>query len=265
MSLIPSMLNFKKLVMSIHDPVPHSGEKNTTESMLRSFYFQFPVSKSYLFYSQFAKEQFEQHYKKVTAHKGVIHMKPFTYFNRIADAGKRAPGHILFFGRLSQYKGVDVLLQAMPSVIEEFREEVLVVAGRSISGFELDKNIVQKYSQNITLLNRYICNEELIQLITEAKFIVCPYLDATQSGVLMTAFALNTPVVATSVGAFPEYIREGVTGLLVPPGDHTRLAEKIKQALKNDFYQDMRSNIMRMNMDNQWLVNKDIFLQAYAR
>ncbi len=263
-SLLPSVLFSRKLVVSIHDPLPHSGEKNRAEGWLRSLYLKLPVAKSYLFYSQFAKGQFEKHFIKAKSPKGVIQMKPYTYFNRLASAERPEGKHILFFGRLSRYKGIDVLMQAMPDVFAEFPGETLVIAGRSMAGFEMTQEVVQAYGSNIRLLNRYISNDELVQLILDAKFIVCPYLDATQSGVLMTAFALNTPVIATNVGAFPEYIKEGETGLLTTVGNPVQLAQTIKKALQGDAYKRMKNRIVAMNSRNQWFDNKEVLLASYA-
>jgi glycosyltransferase involved in cell wall biosynthesis len=49
--------------------------------------------------------------------------------------------------------------------------------------------------------------------------------------VILTAFAFGRPVVASSVGGLPEYVDNGQTGLLVPPGDPDALAEAIVQVL----------------------------------
>jgi glycosyltransferase involved in cell wall biosynthesis len=112
--------------------------------------------------------------------------------------------------------------------------------------------------------NRYITNEELVDLISQAKFIVCPYKDATQSGVLMTAFALRTPVIASAIGAFPEYIDDNKTGMLVPVNDAEKLAEKMLAALEDNFYEVMEAAIVENERNHSWsLANKTTLLQAY--
>ncbi len=52
--------------------------------------------------------------------------------------------HILFFGRLSPYKGIDDLLQAMPDVFNEFPDEKLIIAGKGYPGFEIDEAAIEK-------------------------------------------------------------------------------------------------------------------------
>ena len=61
--------------------------------------------------------------------------------------------------------------------------------------------------------------------------IICPYRDATQSGVVLTAFAFGVPVVASAVGGLVEYVEHGRTGLVVPPGDVPALADAVGQLL----------------------------------
>ncbi|HEX6427231.1 MAG TPA: glycosyltransferase, partial [Niastella sp.] len=114
------------------------------------------------------------------------------------------------------------------------------------------------------LIDKHIPNDELATLIQQAKFIVCPYKDATQSGVLMTAFGLNTPVIATDVGSFPEFIKDNVNGLLVPPGDPEKLADGMRFALRNDHYKTLAQNINNDRVEDLWSRNTEILLHAYA-
>jgi glycosyltransferase involved in cell wall biosynthesis len=172
--------------------------------------------------------------------------------------------NILFFGRLSPYKGIDDLLKAMPEVFREFPDEQLIIAGKRYYGFDIDDDMLNKYKGNITLIEKHIPNDELAALIKQAKFIVCPYKDATQSGVLMTAFGLNTPVIATNVGSFPEFIKHNVNGLLVPPNDPEKLAEGIRFALRHEHYKTLAQNISKLTEDDMWNRNTEILLHAYA-
>jgi glycosyltransferase involved in cell wall biosynthesis len=256
---------FKNVCITIHDPVPHTGEDSWKVTLPRTFMFGLPVKKKYLFYSEFAKKQFETHYKNQKQHKMVLQMSPYGYLRKLVKQEKAVQQkHILFFGRLSPYKGIDDLLNAMPAVFKEFPNEQLVIAGKAVHGFDIDDEIVNRYRNNITILDKHVPNDELAGLIQEAKFIVCPYKDATQSGVLMTAFGLNTPVIASNVGSFPEFIRENVNGLLVPPSDPEKLAEGICFALRNDRYKIWAQNINGTQVEDMWNRNTEILLHAYA-
>ena len=96
----------------------------------------------------------------------------------------------------------------------------------------------------IPFLFIFIELNELADLIRGALFTVCPYTDATQSGVVYSSFALNTPVIATNVGGLSEMIDDGKTGIIVPPKDVDVLANAIQSYLDNPvFLQQMSENI----------------------
>ena len=263
LGLVPFLFSRKKIFITIHDVIPHSSKRDWKISLPRLLYLKIPYSKSYFFYSKFSKIQFEELYKKVKYRKYLLKMYPYSYYRGYIKKGIFQKKHILLFGSLSAYKGIDILLCAMPSVFEEFPNEFLVIAGHSKDDSIFNKEILEKFKNQITVLNRYIPNEELVTLIQESKFVICPYLDATQSGVLMTSYAINTPVIATNIGAFPEYIEQNVTGMLVPVNDPVKLADAIKLALQNNFYETMEESISNKNKKNMWTNNKDIILNAY--
>ena len=116
----------------------------------------------------------------------------------------------------------------------------LVIAGRGNFDFDIESYVAQG---NITLINRFVTDGELRTLLQQSLFAVCPYVDATQSGVIMSAFALSTPVLATNVGALPEMLTHGRHGLLVPPRDATALAEAVRQMLDADVLRRMEQAI----------------------
>lgn len=263
LGLIPFLFSRKKFFFTMHDPIPHTGEKNWKISFPRFLFLKLPYPRSYFFYSEFARIQFEQYYKKDKHPKFVMRMYPYTFYKKYAKEEILNKKHILFFGSVSPYKGIETLLQAMPLVFKEFPNETLIIAGCIKDGFNLDQDIIENYKKQIKILNRYIPNKELVILIQESKFVVCPYLDATQSGVLMTAFALNKPVIATNVGAFPEYIEQNITGILVPVSDPDKLANAIISALNNNCYNIMEGNVIIKNISSLWNKNLPVILNAY--
>ncbi|HYE34631.1 glycosyltransferase family 4 protein [Methylocaldum sp.] len=143
---------------------------------------------------------------------------------------------VLFFGNLRVSKGVPDLLRAFALIEESDKYQTkLVVAGyptQSVDVFELrelagDLGIEQRVIFDI----RYIPNQAVSELMHLATVVVFPYLSATQSGPLMIAHAFGRPVIATSVGNFPEVVKDGCTGFLVPPASPPALAEAIRKIL----------------------------------
>jgi glycosyltransferase involved in cell wall biosynthesis len=135
---------------------------------------------------------------------------------------------VLFFGFIRPYKGLKYLILALPEVLSQVKVTVLVLGEfwkdkdeylHMIKGLGLEDNIV--------IIDQYVPNEEVQDYFSAADLVVQPYVSATGSGIVQTAFAFNKPVVATEVGSLPEIIEEGKTGYLVPPKATKELARAI--------------------------------------
>jgi glycosyltransferase involved in cell wall biosynthesis len=232
-------LRKKKIMIALHDAIPHTGEDNWKEKIPGWLYYK--QAKGYIFYSEFSKNTFQKQFRKITAPLYNIQLQQYSYVKQF-HSNQQTPTYILFFGRLSPYKGIDILLEAIPMVLKKHPEEQFIIAGKPVFNFEINRQFLEKYKNNIQLIERHIQSNELIELIDKSKFVVCPYREASQSGVLMTAFALQKSVVATQVGAFPEYIEEKFNGLLADPNP-VSVAEKMMEALQNDKYIRFNQNI----------------------
>ena len=140
---------------------------------------------------------------------------------------------VLFLGRLSAYQGLQDLLAAAPLVCQQVPGAHFLIAGQPSPAYSLPSLPVLPAAGRLELIGRRLSNAELAQLFQQASLVVCPYRDASRSGVLLTAYAFGKPVVATRVGGLPEYVTDGETGLLVPPGDPELLAAAIARVLKD--------------------------------
>lgn len=251
----------KRVFITVHDPVPHSGEGSWKTRIPQLVFFR--ITKGFFFYSEFASSQFKKYYSEVVATRNVLSFQPFSFIKQFIPkepvVTERKP--ILFFGRISLYKGVDLLLGAIPTVLEKYPDEKFMIAGNPFE-FEIDMDFVGKYKNNIDLLIKYISTDELARLVSSAKFVVCPYRDATQSGVLMTTYALGKMAIASNIGAFPEYIDDNVNGLLTEP-DSASIAAKIIAALDNDRYKELEKNVTSSYSASIGQKNRDCLLNAY--
>ena len=135
---------------------------------------------------------------------------------------------ILFFGFVRRYKGLDVLIEAMPRV-RAARDVTLVVAGEFYEPIEPLRARIAALGLGdvVRVLDRYVADEEVGDLVAAADAVVLPYRSATQSGVVLVAYAGGCPVISTADGGLPEVVEEGVTGHLVPPEDPVALADAI--------------------------------------
>lgn len=232
----------KKMVLTVHDPALHTGETSRTLEFCRKLAFK-KIPKFILLNAR-QKEQFIKDYGVAPGKILCSRLGSYDLINYIVPDGNKeavAGKNILFFGRISPYKGIEYLLEAMTEVHKAVPEATLTIAGGGKMYFDIEP---YKYLDYIDIRNRYIPIEELGRLLENASMVVCPYTDSTQSGVVQTAFAKNKPVIATDTGGMREYISDGETGTLVPPRDPHSLAEAILNLLTSPGkLQEMEQNI----------------------
>ncbi|GAA0966340.1 glycosyltransferase family 4 protein [Actinocorallia libanotica] len=132
-------------------------------------------------------------------------------------------GRLLFFGIVRPYKGLDVLLRALPDGVG------LTVAGEFWSGLDDTRALVGELglADRVELLPGYVPAERIGALFAACDALVLPYRSATASQNVLMAFEHGVPVIATRVGGFASQLREGVDGLLADPGDAASLREAI--------------------------------------
>lgn len=140
-------------------------------------------------------------------------------------------GTVLFFGRISDYKGLQYLIEAEPLIAAQVPGVRIVIAGEGEPFDRYERMMVHR--DRFLVHNHRIADEQVASLFQRASVVALPYVEASQSGVAAVACAFGKPVVATAVGGIPEMIEDGRTGYLVPPRDPARLAEAVVGLLKN--------------------------------
>lgn len=144
---------------------------------------------------------------------------------------------VLFFGTLAPYKGIDLLIEAFADVRERHSAARLVIAGFPSAGFDLDEHhaLARRLgvARDVHFVPRYLATEEIAAWMELAAVAVFPYRTIFQSGALHVAHTFGVPIVATRVGAMPEVVSDGETGLLAPPGDAGAIADAVSQILEN--------------------------------
>lgn len=145
---------------------------------------------------------------------------------------------VLFFGTLSLYKGLDLLLEAFARVNARTEGAVLVLAGYPTASFDTDAYLEEAnrrgLKEHLRIVARYVAAEDVRAWMDLADVAVFPYRSIYQSGALQLAQTFGAPIVATRVGAMPEVIRDGETGLLVEPGQPDALSDAITALLDDD-------------------------------
>ncbi|HFQ93303.1 MAG TPA: glycosyltransferase [Anaerolineae bacterium] len=152
---------------------------------------------------------------------------------------------LLFAGFVRPYKGLDILLDALPLVLAEMPVHLLV-AGEFWQGGEAQyRRQIRELGieEHVTIINEYLPDELLAACIDRADVVVLPYRSATQSAIIQTAFGRHTPVITTDVGGLGEVVEDGRTGLVVPPGNTMALAIAIISYFSNKSQNIFTTNI----------------------
>ena len=156
--------------------------------------------------------------------------------NRIGQQGTRT---LLFCGRLGgrlqgrrQQKGIDILLQAMPTILAHHQVKLEIVG----SGPLLEAFQVMACGLGVEEHVEFTGFVEYAQMpdrYASADLFVLPSRRESFGLVLAEAMAARLPVVATQVGAIPEVVKDGETGILVPPEDPLVFAEAVNDLLSH--------------------------------
>ena len=152
---------------------------------------------------------------------------------------------LLFFGRITPYKGLEYLITAFQQIIARRDDYQLIIAGRPendrdrywIAILEQIREDVQ--SGRVLLRAEHIPDSETEIYFKAADVLVLPYTNVYQSGVLFLGYSFGLPILATDVGALKEEIVEGKTGFVVRAEDPVDLARAIERYFASDLYSDL--------------------------
>jgi glycosyltransferase involved in cell wall biosynthesis len=161
-----------------------------------------------------------------------------------AGQAKRDGRTILFFGKVRKYKGLGVLLDALPKVLSQIECELAIV-GEFYDSIATYRQRIQELGigPHVRIENRYVPNEEVPALFEQADVLVLPYVSASQSGVAQIALSNALPVIASKAGGLSEAIAEDVNGLLFPVGDAQALSEQIIHYFQNNLGPKFAQNL----------------------
>jgi D-inositol-3-phosphate glycosyltransferase len=160
---------------------------------------------------------------------------------------------ILFFGYIRAYKGLDLLLRAMPAIRERVAAE-LVVAGEFYEGEERHRRLAAELglAEAVHFHADYIPEERVALYFSAADVVVLPYRTATQSGIVQIAYQLDTPVICTDVGGLAEVVPHGRSGFIVPPEDVPALAAAVVRFYGEHWEERLREGVRAEKLKYGW-------------
>lgn len=211
---------FYNSIITVHDAQLHKGE-----SVFKHIYhiinltLIFICFKRVIVHSEIIRDKLPKIFKKKP-----ISIMPHVNYNhfscgRVAPQDENARFRILFFGRILEYKGLDYLVEAFKELPEN--EFELVIAGEGT----LPKNM--SISGSMRVMNRFITDEEMVDVFNNTDVVVLPYISASQSGVVYMAFSFNKPVIISNVGAISDVVKDKRNGVLIAPRSVTDIIDAV--------------------------------------
>ena len=157
--------------------------------------------------------------------------------------------HLLFFGFVRPYKGLDTLVNAVGLLKD--KDISLTIAGEFWAGKGEILSLVDQLgiSGKVNIIDRYVPDDEMRDCFSAADLVVLPYRQTVTSGVIATAYGFGKPVLATNVGGFHEIVKDGCTGKLVLPDDPQAFADGIAWFIDNRQI-DFEENILQFTSAN---------------
>lgn len=234
MLTLPLLKRIPKIV-TIHDPLPHSGTDAARLRFSRHRLYRALMRNSCdlaITHGQELVSTLERAHGRLRGRVRSIPHGPLGDRNLQAQHPPSQNLRLLFFGRLHEYKGLRYFIDAVQRLHAEGLPVVGVVAGR---GEDLGRHVERMRAAGcFEVLDRFIPSDQVPQLFLTARVVVLPYTDGTQSGVAAMALGFGRPAVASAVGSIPELVRDGENGLLVPARDTDQLTDALRRLCTDD-------------------------------
>lgn len=218
-----------KIVSLVHNAISH--ERTLIEKPLARFFFN--RCDAFLVMSQPVKDDLLELRKDAK-----ILLRPHPIYDQYAERTDKIPAcnelnirsdkkNLLFFGLIRDYKGLDILIEAMGLLDDSYQ---LIIAGECYGSFEKYQQLIDSspLKDNIVLYEQYIPDTMVSTLFSAADVLVLPYRSATQSGVVALAYQMELPMIGTNVGALGETILSSETGLVIDSVTKEDIAEGIR-------------------------------------
>ena len=222
-------LPIKKIVFGIHDFKMLLGEKNKDIKNLISK-IKFNLFENYHFFSQSQENIFRKYYHNKNAFNTPLLLKDFGEpENKMQLRLNDSKINILFFGRITEYKGLDILLNEFNMLQEVIRIKYHLTIWGACDHASKYKNLI-KYPEDMSIKFFLAPNEIIPDLFTQHDLIILPYKDVAQSGVLLIALNYCLPAICSNLEGFKEIVNAEKAFLFFDPnieGDLCRVLTEV--------------------------------------
>ncbi len=173
--------------------------------------------------------------------------------------------YMLFFGFIRDYKGLDILLQAMDDEYIKSNNIKLLVAGEFYTDSKPYFDLIEKHGLKdiVIMSNDFIPDSKVALYFNAADVVVQPYKDATQSGVTQIAYHFETPIITTNVGGLAEIVPDGEVGFVTAP-NVSEIQNAIVKFYKEENSSQFEENVRRLKIKYSWDNMLDVVNEVVA-
>jgi len=161
------------------------------------------------------------------------------------------PPQLLCLGRLVKVKGVDVMLDALPSVLTHYPNTRLVIGGDGPARPDLEQQALKLGVRDAVEFLSWVAPDKVAELMNTSSVVIIPSREEAHPLVSLEASIMGRPIVATRVGGLPEVVADQETGILIGSEDCNALSEAIV------FLLDQPEIATRMGQEARRRVRKD--------
>lgn len=183
---------------------------------------------SLIFHSEPVRREFLSLYKQVeSVNTRVIPFGLFEIYKYVKPATNfgipKNQFIFLFFGYILPYKGVDLLLEAARIIEMSFNTQIkFVIAGKDGIGIHADE-----ISTNVMIIDKFLSEAEIVELIKKSDCIIMPYRSMSQSGIPNVSYCFTKPILASNLEMMRSLIQDSTNGFLFETGMVDELVKKI--------------------------------------
>jgi alpha-maltose-1-phosphate synthase len=232
-----------KVIHTLHDPTPHEEQRTLWGTIYETYQnrIQLPLAVRYFdflhVHSDLHKQIVKDKFGAIAAAKTYVVEHGAGFTSSIQNGSAKCTElealdannslKVLFFGRLEHYKGLEYLIRAHHILEQRGIDCRLIIAGDGVMP------ATAPIPEKTILIKRYVRDDEVKSLFSACDIVALPYISATQSGVIPFAYTSGKPVICTRVGALPDVVIDGKTGILIEKNNEFELANALMKLAEN--------------------------------
>lgn len=229
---------------TVHDASPHPGERIPLPDRLVNR--ELAASSGLIVLSEHVRRQLQEARSYPDDLIWTVPLAGAPGMGGPRQAPRDRPWRLMFFGRILDYKGLGLLLDAYAALKTRYEVDLEIVGGGDLTPYRRQLEALPE----VRVDNRWIPEGEIGAVISRADLIVLPYIEASQSAVVPLAYGAAIPVVATPVGGLAEQVGHEQTGALAENVSAEAVAAAIARLLADpDLYQGCSAGALALAKD----------------